>query len=112
VSLCRLGAGQAPATTDPRDHVEFWLIDQDDANNDLAGVVRDAAAAVRQLRGEDKTVFVHCVHAQTRTPVVTAAYGALITVSSFADVLRRVRAALPSAAPRGSIVRALQKELP
>lgn len=112
VSLCRLGAAQAPATSNPRDHVEFWLVDQEDANNDLADVVRDAAATVRQLRDEDKTVFVHCVHAQTRTPVVAAAYGALITDSSFADALRRVQAALPSAAPRRSIVLALQKELP
>jgi ADP-ribosylglycohydrolase len=109
VSLCRLGSGQAPVTADPRDHVEFWLIDQEDANNDLVAVVADAAATVAALRKEHKTVFLHCVHAETRTPIVAAAYGAQITGTSFTDSLDRVQVVLPSAAPRRSLVRALQE---
>lgn len=54
-------------------------MDQDDANNALGLVIADTAAVIRDLREEGKTVFLHCVHAQTRTPVVAAAYGALIT---------------------------------
>lgn len=108
VSLCRLGTDQAPITADPADHIEVWIVDQDDANNDLAFVLRDTAAVVKQLRDEGKTVFLHCVHAQTRTPVVAAAYGALLTGSSTADALRRVLAVLPSGAPRPSIRRALE----
>jgi hypothetical protein len=36
----------------PQDHVESGLIDQDDANVDLAGQVVDAASAVRELRAD------------------------------------------------------------
>jgi hypothetical protein len=34
----------------PEDHVDVWLVDKEDANLDLRGVVSDAADAVRQLR--------------------------------------------------------------
>lgn len=103
VSLCRLGADQAPVTPDPADHVEVWIVDQEDANNDLAFAIRDSAAAVKQLRDQGKTVFLHCVHAHTRTPVVAAAYGALITSGPTARALTRVLAVLPNAHPRASI---------
>jgi hypothetical protein len=44
VSLCRLGAGQVPlAGVVADDHVEVWLVDAEDANNDLPFVLRDAA---------------------------------------------------------------------
>lgn len=107
VSLCRLGTEQAPITVDPRDHVEVWLVDKEDANNDLEFVIRDAAEAVKALRDEGKTVFLHCVHAQTRTPVVAAAYGALLTGSTTSEALKRVLDVLPSAHPRTSIREAL-----
>jgi protein-tyrosine phosphatase len=99
---------QAPITADPRDHVEAWIVDKEDANNDLAYVIRDAAHAVKELRDEGKTVFLHCVHAHTRTPVVAAAYGALVTGDSTAESLRRVLDVLPSAYPRPSIRRVLE----
>lgn len=108
VSLCRLGAGQAPLTgVRPEDHVEVWLIDREDANLDLPGVFADGATAVRDLRAEGHTVLLHCVHAETRTPTVAAAYGALITGTSRAAALDRVLAVLPSARPRRSIVEGL-----
>lgn len=108
VSLCRLGAGQAPlAGVRSEDHVEVWLIDRDDANLDLPGVLADAATAVRDLRAEGRTVLLHCVHAETRTPTVAAAYGALITGTTRAAALHRVLAVLPSARPRRSIVEGL-----
>jgi ADP-ribosyl-[dinitrogen reductase] hydrolase len=110
VSLCRLGSEQFPMTADPRDHLEVWLVDQEDANNALPLVLADTASVIRDLRAEGKTVFVHCVHAHTRTPVVAAAYGALITGDSPADALRRVLDVLP-AHPRPSI-RAALLELP
>ncbi|GAA1276051.1 ADP-ribosylglycohydrolase family protein [Pseudonocardia aurantiaca] len=105
VSLCRLGAGEAPLAGVPAsDHIEVWIIDRDDANLDLPGVLADTASVVRDLRAEGKTVLVHCAFAETRTPVVAAAYGALITGSTRETALRRVRAVLPSARPRPSIV--------
>jgi len=109
VSLCRLGSEEAPVTDDPSDHVEVWIVDKEDANNDLARALADAAGTVQVLRAEGKTVFLHCVHAHTRTPVVAAAYGALITGSSTADALQRVLAVLPGARPRPSIRAALEK---
>lgn len=109
VSLCRLGTEEAPVTVDPSDHVEVWIVDMEDANNDLARALTDAAGTVQALRAEGKTVFLHCVHAKTRTPVVAAAYGALITGTSTDDALQRVLAVLPSARPRPSIRAALDK---
>lgn len=106
VSLCRLGPEQAPlAGVAAEDHVEVWLIDGDDANLDLPGVIADAAEAVRVLRREGHTVLLHCVRAETRTPVVAAAYGAMITGTGRRAALDRVLAVLPSARPRRSIVR-------
>lgn len=108
VSLCRLGAAQVPLQgLDPQDHLEVWLVDDEDANNDLAFVLRDAAAAVRQLRNEGKRVLLHCVHGHTRTPVVAALYGTLCTAESTHTSLDRVLAVLTSATPRPSIVSAL-----
>ena len=109
VSLCRVGTAEAPATADPRDHVEVWLVDDEDANNDPALVIADAAAAVAQLRREGKTVLLHCVHMHCRTPVVAAAYGARITDGSTRHALARVLAVLPDAFPRKSIVDALHQ---
>lgn len=108
VSLCRLGAAQVPLQgLDPQDHLEVWLVDDEDANNDLAHVLRDAAAAVHQLRSEGKRVLLHCVHGHTRTPVVAALYGTLRTEESTHTSLDRVLAVIPSAMPRSSIVSAL-----
>lgn len=109
VSLCRLGSTQIPLQGLPaEDHVEVRLIDMEDANLDAAAVMKDAAEAVRVLRAEGKTVLLHCVHAETRTPLVAASYGALITGSSTSAALTRVLAVLPSARPRTSLRAALE----
>lgn len=107
VSLCRLGSTQVPLLgVAAHDHAEVWLVDDEDANNDLPRVLRDAAETVRTLRSEGKTVLLHCVHAHTRTPVVAAAYGALLTGDTGRAALDRVLAVLP-ARPRASIVAGL-----
>jgi ADP-ribosylglycohydrolase len=111
VSMCRMGTPLDGIP--PEDQIEFWVIDKEDANNDLAGQLLDAALTVRDLRQEGKTVLLHCVHAHTRTPSVAAVYGALLTGSTPRQALDRVVAVLPSASPRGSFVRTLeQMELP
>lgn len=109
-SLCRLGFDEVPLQgVAPEDHVEAWIVDKRDANNDLRFAITDAAQAVRQLRAEGKTVLLHCVHAHTRTPVVAAAYGALVTGGSERDALRRVQEVLPSGrSPRESIAAVLR----
>jgi ADP-ribosylglycohydrolase len=108
VSMCRMASALAPLPgVAPEDHLEFWVIDKEDANNDLAGQLLDAARTVRDLRAEGKTVLLHCVHAHTRTPTVAAVYGALITGSTPLEALERVVAVLPRANPRESFVRVL-----
>lgn len=110
VSLCRMGSGSAPLSgVPPEDHVESWLIDKDDASLDLAGQLVDAAAAVRELRAEGKTVLLHCVHAHSRTPTVAAVYGAMVTGSTPVAALDRVLAVLPASSPRRSFVRELER---
>ncbi len=84
------------------------MVDQDDAKNDLQRVIADTAAVIRDLRDEGKTVFLHCVHAHTRTPVVAAAYGSLISGSPPSTALDRVLHALPGARPQTSVRQALQ----
>lgn len=87
VSLCRV---EPLSWLAPADHVEVHLVDRDDANNDLRFTITDAALAVQALRADGKTVLLHCVHAQTRTPVVAAAYGSLVTGTSEVEALGRV----------------------
>lgn len=106
VSLCRLGTDEVGAA----DHLEVWLVDKDNANLDPAAVLRDTAELVKQLRGEGNTVFLHCVHAHTRTPLAAAAYGALITNGDRAAALARVLDVLPSANPRPSLTAAFLDE--
>lgn len=105
VSLCRLGTAQYPAVG-PEDHIVIRLIDKDDANIDPASVIRDAAEAVRALRGEGKTVLLHCVHAHSRTPLVAGAYGALVTGDPIGEAVHRSEQALRTQA-RPSLRRAL-----
>ncbi|SDT33516.1 ADP-ribosylglycohydrolase [Friedmanniella luteola] len=111
VSLCRLGADEVPATgVAAGDHVEIWLIDSSDPakNPHLTFVLHDAAAAVRQLRSEGRTVLLHCVQAQSRTPTVAALYGALLTGRPAADCLDDVLRVLPRAHPNAALRQALE----
>jgi ADP-ribosylglycohydrolase len=79
VSMCRVGREQeclAGAT----EVVHSRLMDSEDpaANENLEFTLYDAADAVRGLRAEGKTVLLHCVAAQQRTPCVAIAYGVLL----------------------------------
>ena len=113
VSLCRIGTQEARTLADPCDHVEFWLVDKEGHNTDPAAVVLDAARTIRDLREEGKTVLVHCVHAHSRTPIVAAAYGWLITGDGITTSLRRVQSVLPSAKhPRRSLYEDLVRQDP
>lgn len=103
VSMCRIGRDEVQND----DHVEIWLVDKEDSNLDAPAVFRDTAQAIRELRDEGKTVFLHCVHAHTRTPLTAAAYGAAITDGDIAAALERVVEVLSGARPRPSLRRAL-----
>lgn len=113
VSLCRIGTEEARTLADPADHVEFWLVDDEDHNLDPSAVVLDAARTVRDLRAQGKTVLLHCVHAHSRTPVVAAAYASLLTGEGITTSVRRVQAALPWATyPRHSLYADLLQQDP
>ena len=80
VSLCRVGCAEPwAAHVRPEDHVEIWLMDRPEssANPNLAFVIDDGARAVAAMRDEDQRVWLHCVAAHNRTPVVAARYGML-----------------------------------
>ena len=112
VSLCRLGSTQVPAPgVGPRDHIEVWLIDESapDKNPNLDFVLTDAVAAIEMLRAEGKTVLLHCVQAQSRTPAVAALYGARLTGRTSTEALADIVEVLPKASPNGGFRAALDR---
>lgn len=100
VSLCRLGTEDVPRVA-VHDHATFWVIDSfdtgDNAHPDF--VLREAAAAVERYRAEGKTVLLHCVRAESRTPTVAALYGAGVAQITPLQALEDVRRVLPGARP-------------
>lgn len=110
VSLCRLGVDDVPgAPVRAGDHVEVWLLDEADPakNPHLDFLLRDAARAVATFRAEGKTVLLHCVQAQSRTPTVAALYGAMVTGRTPAECLREIQQVLPDAHPNSGMLGAL-----
>ncbi|MHA7223099.1 ADP-ribosylglycohydrolase family protein [Arthrobacter sp. RHLT1-20] len=113
VSLCRLGTSDVPGVA-PEDHATFWVVDSPaaDDNADAAFVLRDAAATVERFRAEGKTVLLHCVRAESRTPTVAALYGARLTGITPPEALEDVQRVLPGANPNGlflGLLRNVQK---
>lgn len=112
VSLCRLGVDDVPGPpVRAGDHVEVWLLDEADPakNPHLDFLLRDAALAVATFRAEGKTVLLHCVQAQSRTPTVAALYGAMVTGRSPAECLRDVQRVLSGAKPNSGMLAALRR---
>ena len=112
VSLCRLGSTQVPAQgVAPRDHVEVWLLDESepDKNPNLDFVLTDAVAAVEALRADGRTVLLHCVQAQSRTPAVAALYGARLTARTPTEALADIVEVLPNASPNRGFRAALDR---
>ncbi|MGQ1838219.1 TY-Chap2 family putative peptide chaperone [Kocuria turfanensis] len=110
VSLCRLGTAQRPASVEERDHAAFWLVDSDkpEDNPNLSFVLEDAADTVKMFRAESKRVLVHCVQAQSRTPVVGALYGRLVTGDSAVKQLKDIVGNLPPTKITGAFLRELK----
>lgn len=100
VSLCRVGHA-TPAGVADQDHLEVWLIDtaRDGANPNLEFVLADTADAIASLRADGRTVLVHCVAAQSRTPTVAAAYAVRHLRADPATALAEICALLPDATP-------------
>lgn len=112
VSLCRLGVDDLPAAAvQARHHVEVWLVDDEraDKNPHLDYVLSEAAAAIRELRAEGRTVLLHCVQAHSRTPTVAALYGAAVTGRTPRECLADIQAVLPTAHPNPGMLAALDR---
>ena len=108
VSLCRLGTADVPGVA-AEDHATFWIIDSpvEDDNAHTGVVLRDAASAVEHFRSEGKTVLLHCVRAESRTPTVAALYGARVAGITPLEALQDVRRVLPGANPNPLFLRLL-----
>jgi len=112
VSLCRMGDAQVPAKgVAADDHIEVWLIDESepDKNPKLDFVLTDAAEAIKVLRAEGRTVLLHCVQAQSRTPAVAALYGARLTGRTPDEALGDILGVLPHANPNRGLRAALTR---
>ena len=108
VSLCRLGTSDVPDVA-PDDHATFWILDSpfETDNAHAAFVLRDAAAAVERFRAEGKSVLLHCVRAESRTPTMAALYGSQAAGITPLEALKDLRRVLPGANPNPLFLRLL-----
>jgi ADP-ribosyl-[dinitrogen reductase] hydrolase len=106
VSLCPVNDDDLPVGVE---QIDIRLIDDidPDANRNLDFVLTDTVRLIEQLRNEGRTVLVHCVAAQSRTPTVAALYGARRQGISGKAALREVASVLSDAYPNSDFRRAL-----
>lgn len=115
ISLCRMGRHQLEPATHPV-RVELGLLDSakpaDNRNTEF--VLEDLANAISRWRDAGKTVVVHCVQAENRTPAVAAAYLAQRFAMSGSEALRKIYAQLqrPAAHANPAFETALQAVWP
>lgn len=107
MSLCRMG------TTDVRASArhDIYLIDEaaSDGNPNLEFLLKDLTESIVRWRAEGKSVFIHCVAAQSRTPTVGAAYLCQRFGLSPTDALAEIRELLPHVNPHAGFTDALQE---
>jgi ADP-ribosyl-[dinitrogen reductase] hydrolase len=83
-----------------------------DANPNLDFVLTDTVRLIEQLRGEGRTVLLHCVACQSRTPTVAALYGAHRQGISGELARQAVTKVLPAAWPNRTFREALNRLVP
>ena len=100
VSLCRVHDDDLPEGVE---QIDVRLVDRTgpDENQHLEFVLTDTVRLVEQLRGEGRTVLVHCHGAYSRTPTIGALYGARYLPTDGLAAMNAVVDALPEAAPNG-----------
>jgi protein-tyrosine phosphatase len=111
VSLCRVRDEDLPIGVE---QIDVRLIDDvgPDANPNLDFVLTDTVRLIEQLCNEGRTVLVHCVAAQSRTPTVAALYGARKQGISGKAALQEVTSVLPDTYPNSDFRRALETLAP
>jgi hypothetical protein len=106
VSLCRVGTADLRARAE---QIDVRLIDQPGVNGNLDFVLLDTVRVVEQLRQDGRSVLIHCVQAQSRTPTIAALYGARLRGISIAEALADVCDVLPNAHPIPEFREALRR---
>jgi ADP-ribosyl-[dinitrogen reductase] hydrolase len=106
VSLCRVGTADLPSRTE---QIDVRLIDQPGVNDNLDFVLLDTVRMIEQLRGDGRTVLIHCVQAQSRTPTIATLYGARLRGIDIGEALVDVGAVLPNADPIQEFREALRR---
>ncbi len=111
VSLCRVHDDDVSVGVE---QIDVRLIDDvgPAANPNLDFVLTDTVRLIERLRDQGRTVLVHCVAAQSRTPTVAALYGARKRSISGEAALREVTSVLPDAYPNSDFRQALQRLAP
>ena len=96
------------------EQIDIRLIDtvDPDANPNVDFVLTDTVRLIEQLRNEGRTVLLHCVACQSRTPTVAALYGARKQGISGPAALREVISILPDPYPNSDFRRALKRLAP
>ena len=111
VSLCRVHDDDVSVGVE---QIDVRLIDDvgPAANPNLDFVLVDTVQLIERLRDEGRTVLVHCVAAQSRTPILGALLGARKRGISGEAALREVISVLPDADPNSDFRQALQRLAP
>jgi ADP-ribosyl-[dinitrogen reductase] hydrolase len=111
VSLCRVNDDDLPAGIE---QIDIRLIDivDPDANPNLDFVLTDTVRVIEQLREEGRTVLLHCVACQSRTPTVAALYGARRQGISGLLALEDVTEVLPDSWPNSDFRKAIKRLAP
>ncbi len=111
VSLCRVNDQDLPVGVEQIDVRLIDIVDSD-ANPNLDFVLTDTVRLIEQLRSEGRTVLLHCVACQSRTPTVAALYGARRQNISGVLALRDVTRVLPDAWPNYEFRHAIERLAP
>ena len=106
VSLCRVGNADLPTRAE---QIDVRLIDRRGVNDNLDFVLLDTVRLVEQLRQEGRTVLIHCVQAESRTPAVATLYGARLRGIGIDEALADVCAVLSNASPIVEVREALRR---
>lgn len=111
VSLCRVNDDDLPVGVQ---QIDVRLIDSEgqDDNPNLDFVLSDTVRLIEQLRNEERTVLLHCVGCQSRTPTVAALYGARKKGISGMLALQAVTGLVPEAWPNADFRKAIQRLAP
>ena len=111
VSLCRVNDDDLPVGVEQID-VRLIDIEGQDANPNLDFVLTDTVRLIEQLRNEGRTVLLHCVACQSRTPTVAALYGARRQGTRGLVALQDITEVVPDAWPHSGFRKAIERLAP